>query len=339
MKNLFSKLMVLLLTGVLAISCTGEQEPVIGISMGPSHERWTRDVMYLTQHLEIQGAEVIVRTANGSETEQAKQAQELIDEGKLDVLIIVPVNSESAGIIVNYAKAFGVKVIAYDRIIMNCDLDCYLSFDNVRIGEIMAEYLTKIKPKGNYGILGGAPEDNNSAQLRIGQMNILQPYLIRGDLKIVFDHNIEGWNTDLAYQAVKEYLDGGGQLDAIVASSDQLSNGAARALAEFGLEKKVLLSGQDAQMEACQRIVRGTQTMTVYKVIESLASSTARIAISLAHDEPIPNTLTTVNNGSGMVPAILLSSIVPVGEENIRMTVISDGFLDENQVFGNTPAD
>ncbi len=87
-------------------------------------------------------------------------------------------------------------------------------------------------------------------------------------------------------------------------------------------------------MDACRRIVRGTQTMTVYKVIESLAASTAKIAISLARDEGIPNTLTTVNNGSIMVPSLLLSSIVPVGKENIRMTVIADGFLDENEVFG-----
>ncbi|MCK4817203.1 substrate-binding domain-containing protein, partial [bacterium] len=124
-------------------------------------------------------------------------------------------------------------------------------------------------------------------------------------------------------------------LDAIVASSDMLSGGAARALAEHGLEKDILLSGQDAQMDACRRIVQGTQTMTVYKVIESLASSTAKIAISLAQDETIPNTLTTVNNGSKMVPAILISSIIPVGKENIRMTVIADGFLDEKEVFGN----
>jgi len=333
--KIINKFFSFLLMGILALSCTTEHAPIVGISMGPSHERWSKDIMYLTQHLEIQGAEVIVRNAEGSETEQARQAQDLIDEDDLDVLIIVPVNSESAGIIVDYAKAFDVKVIAYDRIIKNCDLDCYLSFDNVRIGEIQAEYLTKIKPEGNYGILGGALKDNNSAQLRIGQMNVLQPLVIKGDIKVVFDQNIENWDPDNAYQAVKNYLDGEGKLDAIISSSDGLSHGAHQALAERGLEKKILLSGQDAQTDACRRIVEGTQTMTVYKVIESLASSTARVAISLAGDEGIPNTLTTVNNGFKMVPSILLSSIIPVSEENIRMTVISDGFLDEDAVFGD----
>lgn len=335
MKTPILNLITVLLISILITCCSTEQSPIVGISMGPSHERWSRDIMYLTQQLELKGAEVIVREATGSETLQAKQAQELIDEGDLDVLVIVPVNSESAGIIVDYAKARDIKVIAYDRIIKNCDLDCYLSFDNVRIGEIQAEYLTKIKPSGKYAILGGAIEDNNSVQLRIGQMNILQPLIIRGDIQVVMDQSIEGWNPDNAYQAVKQYLDKNKKLDAIIASSDALSKGAARALAEHGLEKDVLLSGQDAQTDACRRIVQGTQTMTVYKVIESLAASTAKIAISLAQGEAIPNTLTTVNNGSKMVPAILLSSIVPVGKENIRMTVIADGFLDENEVFGN----
>jgi D-xylose transport system substrate-binding protein len=291
--------------------------------------------MYLTQQLELQGAEVVVREANGSETEQAKQAQELIDEGDLDVLIIIPVNSESAGIIVNYAKARDINVIAYDRIIKNCDLDCYLSFDNVRIGEIMAEYLTRIKPTGKYALLGGASEDNNTIHLRIGQMNILQPLIVRGDIEIVLDQNIDGWSAENAYQTVKEFLEEGNTMDAIIASSDQLSGGAARALAEYDMGKSVLLSGQDAQTDACQRIVQGTQTMTVYKMIESLAASAAQVAVTLANDGTVPNTLTTMNNGTNMVPAILLPSIIPVGEENIRMTVIADGFLDENVVFGN----
>jgi len=335
MKTSVMNLLAFFLILILISGCAREHAPVIGISMGPSHERWTKDIKYLTQQLELKGAKVILRQADGDEKVQAKQAQELIDGDKPDVLIIVPVNSESAGIIVDYAKARGIKVIAYDRIIKNCDLDCYLSFDNVRIGEIQAEYLTKIKPKGKYAILGGAPEDNNSIQLRIGQMNILQPLIIKGDIQIVMDQNIERWDPEVAYETVKQYLDQGKKLDAIISSSDELSAGCARALAEHGLEKTVLLSGQDAQTDACRRIVQGTQTMTVYKVIESLASSTAQIAILLANDEVIPNTLTTLNNGSKMVPAILLSSIIPVGEENIRMTVIADGFLDEKAVFGN----
>jgi D-xylose transport system substrate-binding protein len=327
--NLFTALAI----GILLVGCTKTDDIIIGISMGPTHERWTKDISYLTQHLEAQNAKVIVKEAQGSQVEQARQAKEMIEKEKLDVLIIVPVNSDAAGKLVDYAKSRDIDVIAYDRIIKNCDLDCYLSFDNVRIGEMQAEYLTKIKPKGAYALLGGDPGDNNSLLLRIGQMNILQPLIIRGDIRIVVDENVEKWDDGIAYRIMKDYLAENEPPDAIIASSDGLSRGASKALQELGIDQDVLLSGQDAETDACRRIVNGQQTMTVYKVIESLAASAANMAILLATDEPIPNTLTTVNNGTKMVPAVLVSSIIPVGEENIRMTVIADGFIDEKKVF------
>jgi len=328
--NLFTAFVICL----LLIGCSKTDDIIIGISMGPTHERWTKDISYLTQHLESQNAKVIVREANGSAVEQARQAKEMIEKEKLDVLIMIPVNSDAAGKLVDYAKSRDIHVIAYDRIIKNCDLDCYLSFDNIRIGEIQAEYLTKIKPRGTYALLGGDPGDNNSLLLRIGQMNVLQPLIIRGDIKIVMDENVEKWDDGISYQIMKNYLSENDPPDAIIASSDGLSRGASKALLEFGAEG-VLLSGQDAETDACRRIVEGHQTMTVYKVIETLAASAANMAIQLANHEEIPNTFATVNNGTKMVPAILITSIIPVGQENIRMTVIQDGFIDEKEVFVN----
>ena len=334
MKTYIANLITAFLICLLLAGCSKTDDIIIGISMGPTHERWTKDISYLSQHLESQNAKVIVMEANGSQVEQARQAKEMIEKEKLDVLIIVPVNSDAAGKLVDYAKSRDIHVIAYDRIIKNCDLDCYLSFDNIRIGEIQAEYLTKIKPEGSYALLGGDPGDNNSLLLRIGQMNVLQPLIIRGDIKIVMDENVEKWDDGIAYQIMKDYLEENDPPDAIIASSDGLSRGVSKALLEFGVED-VLLSGQDAETDACRRIVEGHQTMTVYKVIESLAATAANMAILLANDEPIPNTLITVNNGIKMVPAVLVSSIIPVGEENIRMTVIQDGFIDEKEVYRN----
>lgn len=320
----------LLLTG-----CNSKEKITVGISMGAQGERWAKDITYLTQQLESRGVKVIVKEAKENQVEQNKQLMEFIDKDKPDVMIIVPVNSKTAGKAVDYIKSKNIRVIAYDRIIENCDLDCYLSFDNVRVGEVQAEYLSKIKPRGKYAILGGDPDDNNSLYLRIGQMNILQPLIIKGDIKIVLDQNVDDWDTEIAYQIMKNFLENNKDLDAIIASNDEIAKGAIRALKEHDLAGKVLVSGQDAETEACRRIVEGTQTMTVYKVIESLATSTTNIAISLAQNNPMPNTLTTVNNGFKMVPSILLSSIIPVGESNIRMTVVADGFIDEKQVFEN----
>jgi D-xylose transport system substrate-binding protein len=335
MRTLIVPILVFGLLAALFTGCSSRNELRVGISMGPLHERWIKDSDYLRHYLEAKGAVAILRQADGDEVEQVKQAKELIDEENIDVLIIIPVNSESAGRIVDYAKSKGIKVIAYDRIVKNCDLDFYISFDNVRVGEIQADYLTRIKPVGYYAVLGGDPSDNNSVLLRLGQMNILQPLVTKGDIKIVLDENVPNWDSVAAYEIIRDYLQNSNKLDAIIASNDELSGGAYKALHERGLEGKVLTSGQDAETEACKRIVQGKQTMTVYKVIESLAHSTANIAVSLANDEMLPNSQATIFNGKMMVPAILLSSMIPVAKENIRMTVIADGYINEKEVFGD----
>ena len=344
MKANFLKFFVSLLILVFIVGCTSENKKVkVGISVGPNitrgdaHERWLKDRDFLVQKLENYGAKVVVKEAENNESTQAKQVDELVRRDGVDVLIIIPVNSETAGLMVDNAKRTkaGLKVIAYDRLIKNCMLDFYLSFDNIKVGELEADYLTRIKPKGKYAILGGSQTDNNSILLKLGQMNVLQPLITKGDIEIVLDRNVEGWNSNIAYKIIDDYLSENKDLDAIVASSDELSRGAAIALEKHGLATKVLLSGQDAQLDACKRILEGKQTMTVYKFIESLAQSTANIAMQLAKNETIPNSFTTVNNGKKMVPSILLPSMISVTKENIRMTVIADGYLDEKQLFSN----
>ncbi|MFC2087811.1 sugar ABC transporter substrate-binding protein [Bacteroidota bacterium] len=335
MKKLIYTFIIIFSFGLFLIGCNSKEMVKVGISLGPVHERWSKDRDFLIKHLESNDVKVYVEEAQGSQKRQNDQIVELVNK-KIDVLIIIPVNSEEASSTVNYAKKEGVKVIAYDRIVRNCDLDYYVSFDNVKVGEQQAEYLTKIKPEGNYVILGGAPTDNNSMLLKLGQMNILQPLIIRGDIQVVLDQYVENWDSEVAYEILNDFLNKNTlQIDAIVASNDAISRGAYKALAEHRLSGKVLLSGQDAEIDACKRIVNGNQTMTVYKVIESLAFTTANLAIDLARDNKMPNTQTTTNNGQKMVPAILLQSIMPVTKENIRMTVIADGYLDEEEIFGN----
>ncbi len=328
---------VILLLLLLFAGCSQNNSVKVGISIGPGHERWQKDSDYLKESLEKQGARVIIKMAYDSDSLQQIHVKELIDE-KVDVLIITPVNSNQAANCVNNAKEKGIKVIAYDRIIKNCDIDFYISFDNVKVGEMQASYLTQIKPTGNYIILGGSPSDDNSVMLHLGQMSVLQPLITKGDIKIVVDRYIAGWNADRAFQVVNNFLSKTKDVDAIIASSDALAEGAFRALEAHGLAGKVLLSGQDAQLDACQRIVNGNQTMTVYKFIERLSYSAANIAMSLASDRPVSNSFSTINNGSKMVPSILLPSMITVNTENIRMTVIADGYLDEDQIFATNHA-
>lgn len=332
MNNFFCKFLVLVFILTTAFSCIPKDQIKVGISLGPLHERWEKDRDYLIDDLEHRGAKVIVKEANNDEATQKEQFLDLV-KAKVDVIIMVAVNSDAAGALVQVAKKNGVKVIAYDRLIKNCDLDYYVSFDNIQVGEMQADYLTRIKPRGNYAILGGSLKDQNSTFLRLGQMNILQPLITRKDIKIVLDKNVDNWSPDIAYKIVSDYLNENKDLDAIVASSDRIAEGVCKALMEHQLCGTILVSGQDAETEACQRIVEGRQTMTVYKYIESLASATSNIAVSLAKNGSLPYSQTTINNGKIMVPSIQLSNMIQVNKENMRMTVIADGYLDEKVVF------
>jgi len=333
MKNLVYKLLSILFLSISIYSCQPKDQIKIGISLGPWHERWEKDRDLLVENFESKDVKVIVKEANNDEALQKEQFLDLV-KAKVDVIIMVPINSETAGALVQVAKKNGVKVIAYDRLIKNCDLDYYVSFDNMKVGELQADYLTRITPTGNYAILGGDSKDYNSTFLRLGQMNVLQPLITRQDIKVVLDTNVKNWDADVAYNIVKKFLNESTELDAIIASNDMIAKGVIKALNEHELDGKILVSGQDAETDACIRIVQGTQTMTVYKYIESLTSATANIAISLAGNGSLPYSQTTINNGKIMVPAIQLTNMIPVSKENMRMTVIADGYLDEKVVFG-----
>lgn len=334
MKNRLFVIFAFLFTVILISGCKRTEDVRIGFSVGPSHERWEKDIDYFSARIRNAGATVFVAEAENSHEKQVEQVKGLLGN-KIDVLVLVPVDSRRAAEIVRLAHQNDIRVIAYDRIVNNCDLDFYISFDNMRVGEMQAEYLTRIRPTGKYAVLGGDAGDNNSLLLRLGHMNILQPFVESRNISIVVDEYVSGWSADEAFRIIDNYLESNpGQLDAIVASNDHIAEGAFNALAKHNLAGKVLLSGQDAEVTACQRIVQGLQTMTVYKYIETLATTTASTALSLARGDPVMNTQLSINNGQVMVPSILLSSMVTVHPENIRMTVIADGYLNEEMIYG-----
>ena len=332
MKNLLYTLLIGLFISSVFFSCKEKEKVTIGLSLGPMHERWEKDRDYLKEKLEAKGARVIIKQADNDEAMQKEQMLDLI-KSKADVIIIVAVNSNTAGALVQVAKKNGIKVIAYDRLIRNCDLDYYVSFDNIKVGELQADYLSRIAPIGKYAILGGAPNDYNSVLLRLGQMNVLQPLITRNDIQVVLDKNVDQWDEDVAFSIMNEFLKQSTDLDAIVSSNDVISKGVCRALKEHELCGKILVSGQDAESEACLRIMEGRQTMTVYKYIETLANATANIAYSLIENEEMPYSQITINNGKNMIPAIQLSNMIQVTKENMRMTVLADGYIDEKKVF------
>src|SRR6266404_5317251 len=163
----------------------GPNDPVvIGFSMDTvKEERWQRDKDLVEKRAKELGMQVSVQVANGDDNLQVKQAENLLTQG-VDVLIVAPHNGEIAASIVEAAHRQGVPVISYDRLIKNSDVDLYVSHQVVKIGQMQAQYALAHVPKGNYVLIGGSPTDNNALLLREGQMNILNPAIDRGDIKI-----------------------------------------------------------------------------------------------------------------------------------------------------------
>lgn len=304
----------------------------IGFAMDAlKQERWQKDRdLFLARAAEL-GADVILQTADGSDDAQMKQVESLLTQG-IDVLVIVPHNAEVAGSMVEMAKKQGVPVISYDRLVKNSEPDLYVSFDNERVGELQAKYLFERAPTGNYVLIGGAPTDNNSLLLRKGQLKVLQGAIDSGAIKVVADQWAKEWLAEEALKHAENALtQNNNNVVAMVVSNDGTAGGAIEAIKAQNLAGRVLVSGQDAELGALQRIVAGTQTMTVYKPISRLAPAAVEAAIALAKREKL-NTTRTVNNGRIDVPSILIEPI-PVDKNNIDDTVIKDGFQKREDVY------
>ncbi len=335
---------------LLTTGCSGQQEPKseqkiqkqeqdellkpikIGFSMDTlKEERWIKDRDLFKKAVEDLGAEIIIRASNGDDSLQISQAEKMISDG-IDVLVIVPHNAEAAAAIVNKAHQAGIKVLSYDRLVKNADIDLYVSFDNERVGELQAIEMLKHAPKGKYVYIGGAATDNNAHLLKKGTYQVLQPYIDKGDITITFDQWTEDWAPENAYVNMKQALkSNNNRVAAVIAANDATAGGAIQALTEQGLNGQVPVAGQDAELAGVQRVAKGTQTMTVYKSIDLLANRAAELAIKLAKGERI-DVNRTVNNGKIEVPSILLNPIAVV-ESNISKTIIKDGFHSREDIY------
>lgn len=312
----------------------GDDKIVIGLSLDTlQEERWQRDRDLFIAAAEALGAKVEVQAANSDDAKQISQAENLISQG-VDVLVVVPHNAEATAAIVEKAHAAGIKVLAYDRLIKNSDLDLYISFDNEKVGEMQAEAIIKLAPKGKFVYIGGAETDNNAHLFKKGAFNILQPLIDSGDIQIVFDQWTKDWNPANALANMENALTANdNKIDAVVAANDGTAGGVIQALAAQGLDGKIPVSGQDAELAAAQRIVEGTQTMTVYKPIKDLAEKAADLAVKMAKGEDV-GADKTVNNGKIDVPSVLLNPVA-VDKTNMDATVIADGFHSKDDVYKN----
>ncbi len=333
MKSTFKLLSTIIVSFFVLGACSsnGEKEVKIGLLFDAFDlERWESDRDYIVERVEEQGGTVVVKVANNDADEQATQALELLDSG-VDVLVVIPVDQFAAAEIVEEAHKHNVKVISYDRLIKNCKLDYYVSTDNVEIGSLQASYLTTIRPTGNYALIGGAINDNNSQLLYLGQRNVLQPLVEKGDIKIIYNEFTDHWSEEEGYEHAKKILAGNEKVDAIIAANDAIALGVTKALDEANVED-VLVAGMDADLPNLRNIVAGKQTCTVYKPYEKLAVTTADLSMKLAREEECKNTFQTVSNGAKLVPTVFFNGMI-VNRENLKLTVISEGYQTAEEVY------
>jgi len=306
------------------------QHPKIGFSIDDLRlERWARDRDYFTAAADKLGAKVYVQSADASEQRQIAQIENLISRG-VDVLVIVPYNATVLNNAIREAKKAKIKVVSYDRLILNADVDAYVSFDNKAVGELQAQSLVALKPKGSYYLLGGAPTDNNAKILREGQMKVLQPLVDKGDIKIVGKQWVKDWSASEAMAIVENALTANGnKIDAVVASNDGTAGGAIQAAQK--LTGKVAVSGQDADLAAVRRVIAGTQTMTVYKPLRDIASTAASVAVQLVRNQK-PAYNAQLDNGFKKVDSILLKPVM-LNKANVDL-LVKDGFYTQAQLAG-----
>lgn len=298
---------------------------VIGLSLGTLMEdRWIRDRDIFIAIAQQEGLDVIVNNANKDSNLQYQQVLEMLKQG-IDVLVIAPNDSISEAKCVKAAKDKNIPVISYDRLVANSNADVYISFDNYQVGEIMASYMVENVPKGGYMIVNGSQNDSNSKMINDGAMSILKPYIDKKQINILAETWVDGWTRETAYDFVSEQLiTNSDKVNAIICGNDSLAWGAIDALSEAQIAEQVQVAGQDADLVACQRIVTGKQSLTVYKPIKNLVEKTVEVCTQLVKGEEIRSDK-TINDGTYDVPYIVIG-VGAVTKDNIDDTVIKDGF-------------
>lgn len=296
-------------------------------------ERWQRDRDVFVSTVKELGATVNVQNANGDVEKQKEQIEYFIKKG-VDVIVIVCIDSDSLKSTVQKAKDEGIKIIAYDRLVTNSDADLYITFDNEMVGTMMAEYLAGNGAAGkNVLMLGGSPLDNNVPAVENGFINVCQ----KENMTVIDSIHCDGWRAEIAGDYIYEHEDKVREAAGIMCGNDNLAGQVIRALSEKRLAGDLPVVGQDADLEACQRIVEGTQGMTVYKPVERLAKRAAECAIALAMGKKLEgDDITTINDGTYDIPYIGLTPIA-VTKDNLDEVIISSGFHLKEDVYLNVP--
>ncbi len=292
-------------------------------------ERWTRDRDVFVSTANELGAEVNVQSAGGDVATQISHIKLFIERG-VDAIVIITADANALSDIVKEASDKGIPVICYDRLVMNAGADLYISFDNESVGRQMAEAIcANVEDGGNIVEIMGPESDYNVHQVMNGFDAVCEEH----GMNITLKYNCDNWKPELAYDFVNEHFDEIAGADAIMCGNDALAGETIHALAERGYAGRIFVTGQDGDLEACQRLVEGTQLVTVYKPVEKLARLAAECAVKLASGESLGQTELFFDGGQDIPYIAIEPSAVTI--ENLDSIIIDSGFHLREEVYMN----
>lgn len=302
-------------------------------------QRWPVDEAAFIAEAERLGDEPITLYSNEDERLQATQVEQLLAQ-EIDALVFIAVNAASAEELVRKVKAEGIPFIAYDRMILNQDVDAFVTRDNIIVGEQMAQMAVDLYPEGNYVICSGDEGNFVAHEKTTGIMNVLQPYVDSGDITIISQKFNRGWATEESLKQVEDALTAtNNDIVAAVCNNDGLALGAIQAFEEVGLAGKAYVCGEDVDLAAAQNIVEGKQNMSIFSDVRDWAILGAQVAHRLAAGQDIDDLVqSTVNNQFKDVP-VVFARTVPVTKDNIYEEVLSIGWYSCEEVYKNVPTD
>ncbi|NUT35746.1 MAG: substrate-binding domain-containing protein [Hamadaea sp.] len=275
---------------------------------------------------------VLYFNADQDAAKQQQQVEAALAQGA-NVLVLDAVDAAAVAPLVNQAKQRNVPVIAYDRLISGIDYAYYVSFNNVRVGEMQGQaLLDALTARGTLGkgkvvFINGSPTDPSSADYKKGAHSVLD-----GKVAIGREFDTPDWSPDKAQQQMEQAITalGRDQVAGVLSANDGMAGGAIAAMKRAGFATLPPITGQDAELAAVQRILTGEQYMTIYLDIRAEAEKSAELAVALARGEK-PAAATTVDNGTAKIPSFLLDPI-PVTADKIKDTIVKDKFYTVAQI-------
>ena len=347
------KILALVLALAMVISCASAlAADLVGVSMPTKDlQRWNQDGDNMEKMLKEAGYDVELQFASNDVATQLAQVETMIDNGA-KVVVIAAIEGSSLGQALDKAAEKGVKVIAYDRLLMdNENVDYYATFDNYKVGTVQGTFVKDKLDLDNaegpfyFEFTAGDPGDNNAGFFFNGAYDVLKPYIEAGKI-IVKSGQTEfsavatpGWKSETAQKRAEDILSSnyadGSKLDAWVCSNDSTAYGVTNALeANYDVEGLgwPIITGQDCDIANVKNMIAGKQAMSVFKDTRTLAAQVVKMVGQILSGEEVDvNDTTTYDNNKKVVPSFLCEPVFG-SAENYKELLIDSGYYTEDQL-------